>query len=152
MPRPFSAARAVLFAGPMLFLALGLLLWSAHEAGSRSVATTLLTTGKTIVGQQIVYPAQTPAKVTAVIVEMQPGDETGWHAHDVPMFGYILEGEVTVNYGTHGTRVYRAGDAVMEAIDLAHDGRNTGEGVTRILAVFMGAEGVPNTAKAPAPQ
>jgi quercetin dioxygenase-like cupin family protein len=152
MPRPFSAARAVLFAGPMLFLALGLLLWSAHEAGSRSVATTFLTTGKTIVGQQIVYPAQTPAKVTAVIVEMQPGDETGWHAHDVPMFGYILEGEVTVNYGTHGTRVYRAGDAVMEAIDLAHDGRNTGEGVTRILAVFMGAEGLPNTVKAKAPE
>ncbi len=88
--------------------------------------------------------------VTAVIVEMQPGEETGWHAHDVPMFGYILEGEVTVNYGTHGTRVYRAGDAVMEAIDLAHDGRNTSEGVTRILAVFMGAEGVPNTVKAAA--
>jgi quercetin dioxygenase-like cupin family protein len=152
MPRTFPATRAFVLAGPTLLLALGLLLWSVQKADTRSTAETLLATGKTVVGQQIAYPAQTPAKVTAVIVEMQPGEETGWHAHDVPMFGYILEGEVTVNYGAHGTRVYRAGDAVMEAIDLAHDGRNTGEGVTRILAVFMGAEGVPNTAKAPAPE
>lgn len=151
MPRPISATRALVLAGATLCLALGLLLWSAREADTRSAAKTLLATGKTVVGQQIAYPVQAPAKVTAVIVEMQPGEETGWHAHDVPMFGYILEGEVTVNYGTHGTRVYRAGDAVMEAIDLAHDGRNTSEGVTRILAVFMGADGVPNTVKAAAP-
>jgi quercetin dioxygenase-like cupin family protein len=68
------------------------------------------------------------------------------------MFGYILEGEVTVNYGSHGTRVYRAGDAVMEAIDLAHDGRNSGRGVARILAVFMGADGIANTIKAAPPK
>jgi len=151
MPRPISATRALVLAGPTLCLALGLLLWSAREADTRSAAKTLLATGKTVVGQQIAYPAQTPAKVTAVVVEMQPGEETGWHAHDVPMFGYILEGEVTVNYGAHGTRVYRAGDAVMEAIDLAHDGRNTSDGVTRILAVFIGAEGVPNTVGSAAP-
>jgi quercetin dioxygenase-like cupin family protein len=151
MSRPISATRALVLAGPTLCLALGLLLWSAREAETRSAAKTLLATGKTVVGQKIAYPVQAPAKVTALVVEMQPGEETGWHAHDVPMFGYILEGEVTVNYGTHGTRIYRAGDAVMEAIDLAHDGRNTSEGVTRILAVFMGAEGVPNTVKAEAP-
>ena len=61
------------------------------------------------------------------------------------MFGYILEGEITVDYGAAGTRVYRTGDALMEAIDVAHNGRNTGDGSARILAVFMGAEGVPNT-------
>ncbi len=78
---------------------------------------------------------------------MQPGEETGWHEHGVPMFGYILEGELTVDYGAEGTRVYRKGDAVIEAIDTAHNGRNTGSGVARILAVFMGADGVANTTK-----
>lgn len=115
-------------------------------AGDR--VTTLLETSQTILGQSIAYPTQGAAKVTAVVVAMQPGEETGWHRHDVPMFGYILEGEITVDYGAHGTRVYRQGDAAMGAIDLAHNGRNTGSGVARILAVFMGADGVPDTVKA----
>jgi hypothetical protein len=33
----------------------------------------------------------------------------------------------------------------MEAIAVAHNGRNTGSGPARILAVFVGADGVPNT-------
>lgn len=145
-------ARAWLLAGFTILLACGVLIWSTRIADTREGIASLLSTSKTVLGQEIVYPAKTPAKVTAVIVEMQPGEQTGWHAHDVPMFGYILEGEVTVDYGAHGTRVYRAGDAVMEAIDIAHDGRNSGKGVARILAVFMGADGVPNTVKAPAPK
>ena len=36
-------------------------------------------------------------------------------------------------------------DTFMEAIGVAHNGRNTGSGPARILAVFMGADGVPNT-------
>ena len=104
-----------------------------------------------MLGQPISYPDEGPAKVTAAIVAMQPGEETGWHKHDVPLFGYILEGEVTVDYGAQGTRVYRAGDALMEAIDLPHNGRNTGKGVARMLAVFMGAEGVANTVDGRAP-
>jgi quercetin dioxygenase-like cupin family protein len=148
----FRASRAWLLTGLTILLALGALIWSTRLADTREAVTSLLATSKTVLGQEIAYPAKTPAKVTAVLVEMQPGETTGWHAHDVPMFGYILEGEVTVDYGAKGTRVYRAGDAVMEAIDFAHNGRNSGKGVTRILAVFMGADGVPNTVKVATPK
>jgi quercetin dioxygenase-like cupin family protein len=61
----------------------------------------------------------------------------------------MLEGEITVDYGAKGTRTYRKGDALIEAIDVLHNGRNTGSGVARVLAVFMGAEGVPNTVMTP---
>ncbi len=104
----------------------------------------LTSAGTNIVGEQIVYPAGAPAKVTAVIVTLKPGEDTGWHKHAVPLFGYILEGELTVDYGTHGTRVYRSGDSLLEAMTVAHSGVNTGTGIMRVLAVFMGAEGVPN--------
>lgn len=144
--------RLWLLAGPAIVLAFGLLVWSARFADTREETATLLATSKTVLGQSIAYPTQGPAKITAMVVVMQPGEETGWHAHDVPLFGYILEGEVTVDYGAEGTRVYRAGDAVMEAIDLAHNGRNSGAGVVRMLAVFMGADGLPNTVKSAAPQ
>jgi len=145
-------ARAILLVAPAMALALGVVLWGANRGYARETVAPLLSTGKTILDQPFAYPVGKPPKVTAVIVTMQPGDQTGWHEHEVPFFAYILDGEVSVDYGPHGKRVYRKGDALMEAIDTAHDGRNTGEGVTRILAVFMGAEGVPNTVNVAPPK
>jgi quercetin dioxygenase-like cupin family protein len=104
----------------------------------------LLKSGKTIVGQQIEYPAGTP-EVTAAIVTLQPGQETGWHRHDAPLFAYMLDGELTVDYGADGSRVYHAGDAFLEAFRTEHNGKTTSAGPSRVLAVFMGAEGVKNT-------
>ena len=138
-------ARRAALASPPIVLALAILAVTSYRASTREEAAALLDTGKTVLGQTFSYPTSAPAKVTAAIVTMLPGEATGWHKHDVPMFGYILEGEVTVDYGPAGTRVYRAGDALVEAIDWEHNGRNTGGGNARILAVFMGAEGVPNT-------
>jgi quercetin dioxygenase-like cupin family protein len=108
-------------------------------------AVPLLATGETIVGEEIVYPTMAPAKITAAVVSLAPGQETGWHTHGVPAFGYILEGEITVDYGDRGVRVFRAGDAVLEAIDVPHAGRNSGNGIVRIVAVFMGAQGIATT-------
>jgi len=102
----------------------------------------LISSGETIVGERIVYPRDAPAKVTAAVVTLAPGQETGWHTHGMPVLGYVLEGELEVDYGEKGIRVYRTGDAVLEAIGVAHNGRNIGSGPMRILAVFMGAEGL----------
>jgi len=59
----------------------------------------------------------------------------------VPLFAYILDGELTVDYGDRGTRTYRRGEAFMEAMDVAHAGINTGTQPVRLLAVYMGAKG-----------
>ena len=59
----------------------------------------------------------------------------------------MLEGEATVDYDGHGSRVYKAGDALIEAVNVAHNGRNSGSGPMRILAVFMGADGITTTEK-----
>ena len=149
-------ARRAAFAAAPILLALAILVGTSYRASTREEAAALLSTDKTVLGQTIAYPAGALAKVTAAIVTMLPGEETGWHKHDVPMFGLILDGEITVDYGPAGSRVYRKGDALVEAIDVAHNGRNTGSGNARILAVFMGADGVPNTVMlkegAPPPQ
>ena len=144
-------SRQRLFVWPLATVVLGavLLVASADRGATRDTVTSLLSTGQTILSQPIAYPTQSPAKIVSAIVTMLPGEETGWHQHDVPMFGYILEGEVTVTYAGKGTRVYRQGDALMEAIDIPHNGRNTGNGPARILAVFMGADGVPDTEMLP---
>jgi quercetin dioxygenase-like cupin family protein len=103
----------------------------------------------TIMGEPIVYPPG-KAAVLAIIVTLLPGEETGWHRHGVPLFGYILEGELTVDYGERGTRKYLSGTGFMEAMATAHNGRNNGDKPCRILAVFMDAQGVEPTIPAPA--
>lgn len=126
----------------------GLLLTWADVPGARESpqpVTPLISSGKTIVGETLVYPTSAPAKVTAVVVPLAPGQETGWHTHGVPVFGYVLEGELEVDYGDKGIHVYHAGDALLEAIAAPHNGRNIGTGPVRILAVFMGAEGLKTT-------
>lgn len=104
----------------------------------------LLQSETTIIGQQIVYP-DGPAQITAAIVTMQPGQVTGWHRHEVPLTGHMLEGELTVDYGEDGIRVYREGDTLIEALGSRHNGENTGDGIARIFVVFSGAVGIPNT-------
>ena len=51
-----------------------------------------------VVDEPIVYPDPEPARVTALTVILQPGEITGWHRHGVPLFGFMLEGELTVQY------------------------------------------------------
>jgi quercetin dioxygenase-like cupin family protein len=104
--------------------------------------TTLLSTSKTVMDEPIVYPTGSPAKVTTVIVSMAPGAETGWHKHGVPLVGLVLEGELTVDYGARGKRTYKKGDSVAEAMNVPHNGRNTGTDTMRLFVVYMGADGL----------
>jgi quercetin dioxygenase-like cupin family protein len=57
-----------------------------------------------VTGEPIRYPSGA-AKITAEEITLQPGQQTGWHTHPVPLFGYILEGELTVDYGAKGKRI-----------------------------------------------
>ena len=112
---------------------------AAREAEPR--ISPLLASGQTVTGEAINYPAGAAAKITALVLTLQPGEETGWHTHGVPAFGYMLEGELSVEYTDKTVRTYKAGDALLEAMSVGHNGRNSGSGRLRILAVFMGAEG-----------
>jgi quercetin dioxygenase-like cupin family protein len=112
---------------------------------------TPLTSGSTdVLGDPLAYPAGTP-KVTGAIVTLAPGAETGWHSHEVPLFAYILEGELTVDYGDKGKKTYKAGDSVLEAMNWPHNGINTGTVPVKLIAVYMGGGDKQNTIKVPLP-
>ncbi|MBN8993987.1 MAG: cupin domain-containing protein [Rhizobiales bacterium] len=120
-------------------------------ASYESLLTPLLATGQTIIGETIVYPSGTP-KVTAAIVTVPPGKETGWHTHQVPLFAEILEGELTVDYGSKGVKTYKVGDSLLEAMNWPHNGMNKGAVPVKLLAVYMGAEGIANATPAKGPE
>ena len=117
----------------------------AEAEQCQNLLTPILTSSETIIGQAIGYPIAEPAKIVAAIVTMPPGGETGWHLYEVPLFAYIIAGEVTVDYGVKGSRVYGVGDGFLEAIEWSHNGVNMGSEPVSILAVYMGAEWLENT-------
>jgi len=100
---------------------------------------TILETDKTVIGQDISYPSGSPL-ITSKIVTIPVGAETGPHIHEFPMFAYIMEGEVTVDYGKQGIKKFVKGESIVEAINYTHNGKNNGSGPTEILVVLMGID------------
>jgi len=137
MGHPTRAARvAVAF----LALALGPASLAAEAApqGPYGSVKEILRTSTSTIGEPLRYPAGTPS-IRTVVVTLQPGETTAKHHHGTPLFIYILEGDVSVDYGAHGKRTYRAGDAFMEGMSEPHAATNVGKTPVRILATFLEA-------------
>lgn len=111
-------------------------------------STTLLQTSKTVIGQAFQYPQQSP-EITALLVEIAPGGQTGRHLHPVPEFAYVLDGTVTVAIDGQGEKVYTAGQSFIEVMNTWHNGMNRGTKPVKILAVFVGEHGEPNVVRPP---
>lgn len=101
----------------------------------------IMDTQENVIGQKINYP-RGEARITSEIVEIPPGLATHWHEHLVPMYAYVLEGEITVDYGSKGSRIVKQGEAMIEAVGWPHRGMNHSSKKARILVVYVGASGV----------
>jgi quercetin dioxygenase-like cupin family protein len=98
-------------------------------------------------GKALAYLRAGEPELTVLEVEIPAGAETGWHHHPVPVFAYVLEGELSVTLATGKVQVYGKGQAIAEAVDLPHTGRNAGPGTVRLAVFYCGAKGVPNVVK-----
>ncbi len=117
----------------------------AYGAGVRS--REVLKTGVAADGKRLSVPRFEDPELTVLEVDLAPGAETGWHLHPVPVHAYLLEGELTVTLATGAARTYRKGEAIAEAVDLAHNGRNASSATARLVVFYCGAKGVPNVVK-----
>ena len=148
--RSFANQYAVKTGHLKLHWALGILLLALLTTGAQArdqsyyPVQELLVTGKTIVGEDIQYPTTGAPKITVAVVTVAPGAPAAFHRHPVPLVAYILEGELTVDYGPKGVKTFRQGDALVEAMNVPHRGMNLGSGVVKLLAVYIGAEGSAN--------
>ncbi len=103
----------------------------------------------TITKQPVLYPSDRQAQVTSFVITLAPGAVVPEHMHPVPAYGYILDGELTITYEKDTPLTFKKGEAFIEAVHTWHHGKNTGTVPTRILAVFMGAKGLPNVIQPP---
>lgn len=111
----------------------------ALDASAVVKVTPLLKTTTSWDGKQIVYPAG-QGEVTAIIVEIAPGGETGWHEHPVPSFAYILDGELEVTRASGEAKVLKSGDTLAEVVSTLHNGRTLGEKPVKILVFYTGSK------------
>lgn len=107
----------------------------------------LLRTTETIASQPITYPRVENPEVSALLVEIPPGAETGWHRHPFPCYAYMLAGTIEVSTRDGVTRRFQAGDAFAESLNVPHNGRNTGTEPVKIILFVTGAKGQPFTVR-----
>lgn len=123
-------------------LALAAMLAWVHPASaldnSASVKVTpLLKTSTSWDGKPLVYP-KGQAEVTALIVEIAAGGQTGWNEHSVPSFAYVLEGTLEVTQGNGATCQLHAGDTLPEVVETLHNGRALGNKPVKLFVLYTG--------------
>lgn len=115
---------------------------------SRAVKSQVVVTARnTADGRVIAYPVTTQPEVTVLTVELPPGVATGWHKHQVPVYAYLLAGTLSVELENGKTFSYQAGDAIIEVVGVYHNGTNRGSEPVRLVVVYTGVHGMPNTVK-----
>jgi len=105
----------------------------------------LLQTTVNSIGQPIAYPRDGTPEISALLIEMAPGEETGWHSHPVPLVGYIMSGELTVYQITGEKRVVSVGQNSLESVGVVHNGVNEGSVPCKMIVFVLGLKGVPFT-------
>jgi D-alanyl-D-alanine dipeptidase len=137
---------------PKLILLLAMSLAAPAPGSAQATAEPLFTATEDTLGNPISYPAAGAAEISASVVTLLPGDSTGWHRHAVPTVGYLLAGELRVEYATGEVHRYRTGDGLLEAQHVAHNGHNDGSDPVRIVVFAAGAVGMPITEPADPPR
>ncbi len=113
--------------------------------GSGIKVELLALTNKTANGDPIVYPKTENPEVRILKVTIPPGHSTGWHTHPMPAYGYLLAGELTVELPDGSKNTIKTGQAVVEVVNVLHEGTNTGSEPAVVLMVITTEKDKPAT-------
>lgn len=128
-------------------LLLSLLLTACATESTQITSTPLIKTTKTWEGKPVTYPTNQAAEVTALMITIPVGAETGWHHHPVPSFAYIVEGSLDVTLKNGSVNHLTAGDPLVEVVETSHNGRNVGKVPVKIMVFYAGTINTPLTIK-----
>lgn len=107
----------------------------------------VLKTDTTSIGQKIEYLSTNNPEVTMLKVTIPPGKETGWHKHAFPVFAYVIDGTLSVEFKVGKKREFTKGASFAEVINTFHNGRNEGKEDLVLLAIYLGEKDKPLSVK-----
>ena len=83
-----------------------------------------------------------PYEVAHTVLDFAPGAQTPPHTHPGQVVGTVLAGEIT--FTTQGTtKVYQAGETIVELPGVVGQARNAGSTPATVLAVYLLPQGAP---------
>jgi quercetin dioxygenase-like cupin family protein len=94
---------------------------------------------KTILGQDFKYPTGQPL-IKAFNIDIPVGKQTSIHKHAIPLFIYVVSGDLEVDYGSKGKKIFKPGTSYVEAIDWCHIGKASGKKPVKIIGVYLGEQ------------
>lgn len=101
----------------------------------------ILSTDKTVTGQQVEVPAN--PQVVATIVEIAPGASLPVHEHPYARYAYVLDGVLDVTIvDEKKTFTSKPGDFIVEMRGQKHFGTNHGKVPVKLLVIDQMPQGV----------
>jgi quercetin dioxygenase-like cupin family protein len=83
-------------------------------------------------------PSPLPAwEIVQTLVEIPEGVASGRHSHPGPEIGYIVRGDVTMEFDDRPPLILRTGDPFVIPPDVIHNARNTGTVTTMMLSTYV---------------
>jgi quercetin dioxygenase-like cupin family protein len=77
--------------------------------------------------------------------ELPPGSAEGKHTHPAEVFGFVLEGAVSLEIEGIPTAVLKPGDVFHIPPGKVHQGTNNGDATAKLAVVFIAEKGKPLT-------
>ncbi|GAA2805688.1 cupin domain-containing protein [Crossiella cryophila] len=87
-----------------------------------------------------------PAKgweIVQTLVEIPEGKESGRHSHPGPEIGYIIQGDVSIEFDDRPALRLRSGEPFNIPPNVVHNARNVGKVRTKMLSSYLIEEGKP---------
>ncbi len=101
----------------------------------------LLKSDTTITGSGYTYPSVENDEVTVLKITFKPGQSTGWHKHEFPVFAYVMKGELTAELENGKSVQYKKNDAFSEVVNTYHNGVNRGKKDLVLVVFYLGEKG-----------
>ncbi|CAA9284839.1 MAG: hypothetical protein AVDCRST_MAG93-3452 [uncultured Chloroflexia bacterium] len=89
-------------------------------------------------------PAPIPGwEIVQTLAEIPEGIASGRHSHPGPEVGYIVRGDVAMEFDDRPTLTLRTGDPFMIPPGVIHNARNIGTVTTKMLSTYVVDEAQP---------
>lgn len=115
------------------------------QAQSENKPVPVTQTPPTVIFKQLINTDELKnQEVTLVVVTLAPREVSAAHRHPIPTIGYVLDGEVEMNFSGK-THHFKQGDTFYEVPNALHAGTKNVSTTkeARLLVYFIGKKGKP---------
>ena len=112
-----------------------------HKSPYHSVKVTpipMFNAPNTVLNQPIQYPPSQNIILETKMIEISPGVTPALHYHPGPLYVYVINGELQVDYGSKGIKLFKEGASFVEAINVCHAVSVVSKTPVQLFTVFIG--------------